>query len=494
MSQFKTAKYNSLMLSSVGGMESFLLSKGSLFVVLSYASQQSSVGIVVERMPDLNTQLKIIYDTAVQKSKADQSKIEAKLICSSASFLKAASSQLKVLGVSKVQEVVKDSDLEIIYTLSPVRVRVAPVLKSRPVALANSAPSATALQRQKSGKVRVLIVDDSKTIRQLLTQILGSDSEIEIVGTAEKPSVAMKMIEEFQPDVITLDIHMPEMDGVTFLKNYLPKYPIPTVMISSISLEEGPIVLQALESGAVDYIQKPGLAKLEDVAPIMIEKVKQAAQARVRKDDRVQSKLVIGQEDLDMSKVLAIGSSTGGTEALRVLLTGLPDQIPPTVIVQHIPPVFSKAFADRMNQLCSFEVREAADGDELAPSLVLVAPGGKQMKLIKSTSGSLRVKIDDSPPVNRHRPSVDFLFDSVAELLGKQARGVILTGMGADGARGLLNMKKAGAFTIAQDEASCVVFGMPREAIKLGAADKILPLTEIARELVMQFSRKKTAA
>lgn len=340
---------------------------------------------------------------------------------------------------------------------------------------------------QVTRKLKVLIVDDSKTIRSLLTRIFSSDPALEVIGSADRPSTALERIETLKPDVITLDLEMPEQDGISFLKEYLKSYPIPTVMVTSISLEEGPRVLQALEAGAVDYMQKPSAHELEDVSPILIEKVKAAATAKVKVGKapaKVPVKATRSKGRMDPSCLVAIGSSTGGIEALRVLLTALPEAIPPIVITQHIPAVFSKAFADRMNSLCPFHVVEATHGMEVLPGTVYIAPGGKQMQIRKRPDQSLQIVVDDSAPVNRHKPSVDHLFDSVVKACGGKCIGVILTGMGADGAAGLLKLKNAGARTIAQDEASCAVFGMPKEAIRLDAAQEILPIGEIAQKLI----------
>jgi two-component system chemotaxis response regulator CheB len=337
-------------------------------------------------------------------------------------------------------------------------------------------------------KVKVLVVDDSASIRKILTNIFSADPTIEVVGVAERPSQVEALIGQKRPDVITLDIHMPEMTGVELLKRYLPRHLIPTVMISSISMEESPMVLEALENGAVDYIQKPAFQNLAAQSPLIIEKVKAAAGARVKVASRPPSQ-AFREQKLRQDLILAIGSSTGGTEALREVLTQLPASIPPTLIVQHIPAVFSLAFANRMNELCPFEVKEAADGDEVRPGRVLVAPGGLQMRLVREGS-ALKVRVEDAAPVNRHKPSVDVLFDSVAAQIGKKALGVILTGMGADGANGLLRMRQAGARTVAQDEESCVVFGMPREAIARGAAEEIRSLRDIPQLLVRWLQPK----
>jgi two-component system chemotaxis response regulator CheB len=309
------------------------------------------------------------------------------------------------------------------------------------------------------------------------------------------------LIAKLKPDVITLDLEMPEVDGLSFLKQFLPVHPIPTVMITSIGLEEGTRVLQALEAGAVDYVQKPSAVELSEVAPVLLEKVKAAASAKLNFATKTSPVSLVkgaqvrasGLGALDPSCLIAIGSSTGGTEALRKVLTELPETIPPIVITQHIPAVFSKAFADRMNSLCPFQVSEAAHGMEVLPKNVYIAPGGKQMQIKKRPDGRVFIVIDDSPPVNRHKPSVDYLFDSVVAACGEHCIGVILTGMGADGAKGLLKLKNAGARTIAQDEATCAVFGMPREAIRLGAASEVLPLGDIAQKLISWLSQRKAA-
>ena len=297
---------------------------------------------------------------------------------------------------------------------------------------------------------------------------------------------------------------MPGLNGLELLKKVMPRHPIPTVMISSISMEEGPMVLNALEAGAVDYIQKPSFEDLKTVAPLIIEKVKTARLAKVRLSTapspattprRVRPTAIpSGKVDL-VDRLIVIGSSTGGTEALRDVLTRLPEEIPPILIVQHIPPVFSKAFADRMNGLCPFEVKEAEHGDVVLRNRVLIAPGGTQMGIRKSGEGFL-VTIDPAAgPVNRHKPSVDYLFDQVAKLAAPRTLGVILTGMGADGAQGLLNLRNAGSPTLGQDEATCVVYGMPQAAFKIGAVEKQVPLLRMADEIMTAIrSIKKHAA
>lgn len=360
------------------------------------------------------------------------------------------------------------------------------------------APSSAAVPEKVSaapaGKIKVLIVDDSPTIRKILEKIFALDPELEVVASVGLPSQVEAAIEKHRPHVVTLDIHMPEMNGVELLQRYMPKYRVPTVMISSISVEEGPLVLSALEAGAVDYIQKPGAQEIESVAPFILLKVKTAARASLQKAaPRSAARIAVESAQINLSRLVAIGSSTGGTEALKEVFLRLPKEIPPIVVVQHIPAVFSKAFADRMNQLCPFEVLEGRDGMVAQPGRVIIAPGGTQMRL-KRVGAAYHVIVEDAPPVNRHKPSVDVLMNSVAELCGADAVGVILTGMGADGAKGLLAMKEAGAYTLGQDEKTCVVYGMPQAAFKLGATHKMVPLYEVADAIVAALLRKKRAA
>ncbi|MCM2282842.1 MAG: chemotaxis-specific protein-glutamate methyltransferase CheB, partial [Bdellovibrionaceae bacterium] len=309
------------------------------------------------------------------------------------------------------------------------------------------------------------------------------------------PLKAEEMVITSRPDVITLDIHMPGLNGVDLLKQLFPKYKIPAVMITSVSLEEGPIVLEALSNGAVDYIRKPTLQELPHLAPELREKVKIAARANKDSAPRRISRGNFRSDaasapahsggSLSSNVLVAIGSSTGGTQALESLLVQLPFGIPPILIVQHIPALFSSALARRLNEICPFEVKEAADGDQILPNRVLLAPGGKQMRVRKrrKETDPFTVEITDDSPVNRHKPSVDYLYDSIAEQKIPTI-GVILTGMGNDGAKGLLNLRQTGARTIAQDEASCVVFGMPKEAIRLGAAQEVLSLEKIPAKLM----------
>lgn len=424
---------------------------------------------------------------------SQNSKSKAKLIGHSA-HLKAIELIFKNKEVFIEKKVERDSIFEVLFFPQEKKLQVS----KNDLAVAdlqkkyNSESVATHVKNE---KIKVLIVDDSATIRVLLNKVFTSDPLIEVVAMAENPLEVEGLIQKHRPDVITLDIHMPQMDGLTLLKKYLQHSPIPTIMISSISMEEGPMVLSALEHGAVDYIQKPSLDQLPIVAPLMIEKIKIARNAKVTLANSATKSLSkkTQQKFDDKNTIIAIGSSTGGTEALRNLFSDLPDEIPPILVVQHIPPVFSKAFADRLNSMFSFTVKEAQDGDLVLPNQVLIAPGGTQMKVV--TQGSqLKVKITDDAPVNRHKPSVDYMFNSLAEI-HVPTISVILTGMGGDGAKGMAQLKKNGSKTIAQNEESCIVFGMPKEAIKLGCVDQVEPLDNIGPLMVrwLQKGQKKSA-
>ena len=352
-------------------------------------------------------------------------------------------------------------------------------------------------------KIKVLIVDDSALVRQTLVSILESDPQIEIVGVAADPYIAVAKIKECVPDVITLDIEMPRMDGLTFLKKLMSQHPIPVVVISTLTEKGTDSALLALEYGAVEVLAKPKVNTkilLEQSKIELCDKVKAAALANVKRRSfsartatsevapKLSADAVIGKHTSTSmvqttETVIAIGASTGGTEALRVLLEGFPADCPGIVIVQHMPEMFTKQFAQRLNSLCKVSVKEAENGDKVLRGHVLLSPGGKHM-MLKRSGAIYHVEVVDGPLVNRHRPSVDVLFRSVARYAGKNVVGAILTGMGDDGARGMLEMKEAGAHTIAQDENSCVVFGMPKEAIKLGGADKVLPLSDISKYIM----------
>jgi two-component system chemotaxis response regulator CheB len=346
-------------------------------------------------------------------------------------------------------------------------------------------------------RIRVLIVDDSAVVRQTLADVLSADPAIEVIGTASDPFVAAERMREQIPDVITLDIEMPRMDGLTFLQKIMHQHPIPVVICSTLAEGGAQSTLKALEYGAVDIIAKPRLGTkqfLEESRVTLCQAVKAAASARLRVPSprqTVQPKLtadaILPRARGDMlettEKVVVIGASTGGTEALRALLEVLPPDAPGIVIVQHMPEVFTRAFANRLDGLCQISVKEAEINDTVLRGRALIAPGNHHV-LLKRSGARYYVDIKDGPLVCRHRPSVDVLFRSAARYAGKNAVAVIMTGMGDDGARGMLEMKEAGAATIAQDEATSVVFGMPNEAIKLGAVDEILPLPSIARAVL----------
>lgn len=344
--------------------------------------------------------------------------------------------------------------------------------------------------------IKVLIVDDSAIVRKIFSQELSRHEDIVVVGTAPDPYVARDKIVQLKPDVITLDIEMPRMDGLTFLKKLMKYYPIPTVIVSSLTPKNSQMALDALEYGAVEVLAKPGGSfSVGDMSLQLIEKVRSAAQVKYLPSRRVPAAPStlppIPHESLRETthKIIAMGASTGGTEALKCVLTQMPPASPGIVVVQHMPPRFTTAFAERLNGLCRIEVREARDGDSVTPGLALIAPGNYHL-LLKRRGARYYVEVKNGPLVCHQRPSVDVLFHSAAKYAGANALGVIMTGMGRDGARGMLDMYQAGSHTIAQDEASCVVFGMPKEAIRQGAVKEVVPLeqipTAIVRALVAQ--------
>jgi two-component system chemotaxis response regulator CheB len=349
------------------------------------------------------------------------------------------------------------------------------------------------------GKLKVLIVDDSATVRQVLKEILESDPEIEVIGVAPDPYVAVERIKQETPDVITLDIEMPRMDGLTFLDKIMGQHPIPVVICTTLAGAGSDAALAALEKGAVEIIAKPKLGAkefFEESRVRICDVVKSATRARIPKTrparlvavpkltaDAVLPKPATKALVQTTETVVAVGASTGGTEALREFLEALPLDAPGIVIVQHMPEEFTARFAQRLDNTCRITVKEAVDNDSVIRGQALIAPGNRHL-LLKRSGARYYVEIRDGPLVSRHRPSVDVLFRSAARYGGKNVIGVIMTGMGDDGARGMLEMKQAGAFNIAQDEASCVVFGMPAEAIKTGAVDRVMPLDAIASEVV----------
>jgi two-component system chemotaxis response regulator CheB len=333
-------------------------------------------------------------------------------------------------------------------------------------------------------KIKVLIVDDSAIVRKIFSEELSKYPDIEIVGTAPDPYVARDKIVMLKPDVITLDIEVPRMDGITFLRKLMVHYPLPVIIVSSLTPKGGKLTLEALDIGAVEVIAKPGAAyTVGDMSAQLAEKIRAASRARIVKQDNGGSTEPIRALSQTTNKIIAIGASTGGTEALKAVLTRMPVNSPGTVVVQHMPANFTTAFAERLNGLCQMSVKEAKDNDSVTQGTVLIAPGNFHM-LLRRSGARYYVEVKDGPMVHHQRPAVDVLFKSAAQNAGANSIGVILTGMGADGAAGMLEMKKTGAKTIAQDENTCVVFGMPKEAIKLGGADKVLPLDQIAAELV----------
>jgi two-component system, chemotaxis family, protein-glutamate methylesterase/glutaminase len=345
-------------------------------------------------------------------------------------------------------------------------------------------------------KIRVLIVDDSSVVRQTLSEILSSDPDIEVLATASDPYVAVDRIAKQVPDVITLDVEMPRMDGITFLQKIMAQRPIPVVIISSLAGKGTQTAWKAIEAGAVDVITKPTLGTkqfLEESKILICDAVKAASRARMKKtfpmqevDAKLSADVILSKANANAmaettEKVMVVGASTGGTEALRVFLEMVPVDSPGILIVQHMPEHFTRSFADRLDSLCAITVKEAETKDTMIRGRALIAPGNKHT-LLKRSGARYYVEVRDGPLVSRHRPSVDVLFRSTARYAGKNAIGIIMTGMGDDGAKGMKEMKDAGAYTIAQDEATSVVFGMPAEAIKLGGVDKVLPLQSILAE------------
>jgi two-component system chemotaxis response regulator CheB len=344
-------------------------------------------------------------------------------------------------------------------------------------------------------RIRVLVVDDSAVVRDVFSRELARDPAIEVVGAVPDPYVARDWIVRLEPDVVTLDVEMPRMDGLTFLRKLMRHHPMPVIIVSSLTPRGGALALEALDSGAMDVMCKPGAAyAVGDMSVELREKVKAAAHARLRvpvapPSGATPARLALAKTT---NVVVAIGASTGGTQALQALLSALPANAPGLVIVQHMPEHFTRSFAERLNGLCALEVKEAVDGDAVAPGRALIAPGNRHLLLTRS-GAAYRATVKDGPLVSRHRPSVDVLFKSVARFAGANAVGAILTGMGADGASGLREMRDAGAETVAQDEASCVVFGMPKEAIRLGAAGHVAPLEAMARTLLDLAARKSAS-
>lgn len=343
-------------------------------------------------------------------------------------------------------------------------------------------------------KIKVLIIDDSAMVRKIFSRELGKDATIEVVGTAPDPYIGRDKIVQLKPDVVILDIEMPRMDGLSFLQKLIKYHPIPVIIVSSLAKEGCEVALRALELGAAEVMAKPGPSySVGDMSKQLIEKVKAVAEMKqlsFLKGSKSQKPPMHSSRKAMIkttNKIVAIGASTGGTEAIKEILVSLPVQMPPILIVQHMPQYFTKSFAERLNSICALRVKEAEDGELATPGKVLIAPGNKHM-LLKRSGATYYVEVKKGPLVFHQRPSVEVLFNSVAKYAGPNAIGIILTGMGKDGAKGLLEMKNAGAYTVAQDEKSCVVYGMPKEAVVLGAVQKIQSLQMIPRTLMDLFN------
>ncbi len=352
--------------------------------------------------------------------------------------------------------------------------------------------------KSKSKKIRVLVVDDSALMRKMLVELLSRDKGIEVVATAKDPYEARERLVEHRPDVMTLDVEMPRMDGVTFLEKVMQHFPVRTVVISAVTAEGSDTALKMLEIGAVDIIPKPTLefaGSLTAISEMLASRIRNASEARLlprlKSPQMVKPSASPGLVD-GTERIVAIASSTGGTEALKIVVANLPKESPGILVVQHMPPVFTKTYAQVLQRLTTLKVKEAEHGDKVLPGQVLIAPGNFHMELARN-GAMYFVQLHQKPPMHGVRPAADFLMQSVARLAGPNAVGVILTGMGRDGADGLLAMKQAGSFNIAQDEATSVVFGMPKEAIKLGAIDEVLPVDRIAESIVRALKKMQKA-
>jgi two-component system chemotaxis response regulator CheB len=354
-------------------------------------------------------------------------------------------------------------------------------------------------------KIKVIVVDDSALVRSLLTEIINRQPDMACIGAASDPLVAREMIRELNPDVITLDVEMPRMDGLEFLSRLMRLRPMPVVMVSTLTEQGAEITLRALEMGAVDFVAKPRIgvsSGLNELAGDIVDKIRVAAKAHVKRLAAASPASAPGTSTaaghaaeppraplprLSTEKIICIGSSTGGTEAIREVLVPMPADAPGIVITQHMPPGFTTSFANRLNTLCRIRVAEARDGERILPGHAYIAPGGRHLRIDRSGSNYV-ARLEDTEPVNRHRPSVEVLFKSAAHVLGPNALGIMLTGMGADGAAAMREMKDAGSYNYVQDEASCVVFGMPRMAIQHGAAHEVLPLNQIANAVLARLA------
>lgn len=351
-----------------------------------------------------------------------------------------------------------------------------------------------------ANKIKVICVDDSALMRCLISKIINSQPDMTVIATAPDPLVARELIKLLNPDVLTLDVQMPRMDGLDFLEKLMRLRPMPVVMVSSLTEQGSDTTLRALELGAVDFVPKPRLGASDDLVEytnLVADKIRTASRARLQ----IRRTLVRREKNeinvappplacvslLNAEKIIVIGASTGGTEAIREILQPMPPECPGILIAQHMPPGFTQSFAQRLNGLCRITVKEAVHGEPILPGHAYIAPGGYHLSIARMGAQYL-LQVDQEPPVNRHRPSIDVLFDSAAKAVGKNAIGIILTGMGRDGAAGLLRLRQAGAYTFAQDEASCVVFGMPREAIAIGAATEVVSMSEMSQRVFTRFT------
>ncbi|MDY7548749.1 chemotaxis response regulator protein-glutamate methylesterase [Glaciimonas sp. Gout2] len=351
-----------------------------------------------------------------------------------------------------------------------------------------------------ANKIKVICVDDSALMRCLISKIINSQPDMTVIATAPDPLVARELIKLLNPDVLTLDVQMPRMDGLDFLEKLMRLRPMPVVMVSSLTEQGSETTLRALELGAVDFVPKPRLGASDDLVEytnLVADKIRTASRARLQ----IRRTLVRREKNeinvappplacvslLNAEKIIVIGASTGGTEAIREILQPMPPECPGILIAQHMPPGFTQSFAQRLNGLCRITVKEAVHGEPILPGHAYIAPGGYHLSIARMGAQYL-LQVDQEPPVNRHRPSIDVLFDSAAKAVGKNAIGIILTGMGRDGAAGLLRLRQAGAYTFAQDEASCVVFGMPREAIAIGAATEVVSMSEMSQRVFTRFT------
>ncbi len=357
------------------------------------------------------------------------------------------------------------------------------------------------MSNNKLRKIKVLIVDDSALIRSLLTEIINSEPDLEVVGAAPNPLVARELIKQTNPDVLTLDVEMPKMDGLDFLERLMRLRPMPVVMISSLTERGSEITLRALELGAVDFVTKPKLSIAEGIkeyAELIGDKIRAASLAKIKQpvsSNKEYSAQIpkLNNPLISSEKLIIIGASTGGTEALKAFLTQLPADAPGILVAQHMPAGFTKSFSDRLNALCKIQVSEAQGGERILPGHAFIAPGHSHLLLTRSGANYV-TELSNSEPVNRHKPSVDVLFDSAANVAGKNCVGVILTGMGKDGAQGMLRMREAGSYNFAQDEASCVVYGMPKEAVHLGGVHEILPLNDMPSKVLAYLAANSSRA